>query len=56
MEKAAHAVRIYVIYREHSGFWLILYKWLKQQLKDCAVAERNISSKYCENNPDITAV
>ena len=42
--------------REHSDFWLILYKWLKQQLKNCAVAEQKISSKYCENNPDITAV
>ena len=41
------------LYREHSGFWLILYKWLKQ-LKDCAVDERNSSSKYYENNPDIT--
>ena len=45
-----------MIYREHSGFLIILYKWLKQQLKYCAVAERNISSKYYENNPDITAV
>ena len=25
---------------------IILYKWLKQQIKDCA----DISSKYCEKN------